>query len=141
MNHETTDGTSDDAESDLRSPVRNLLNHFVLSVISKCSGGQVFTVEFWGTMKREVSGGGTGATIEFLNGAQLAAGKATADANGYYRVELPPGEYLYRVRAEGYRTEDAGRGLRLTVSSGFAIFNPALVKGADVAEPKPVRPR
>lgn len=81
-----------------------------------------------------------GATVEFLNGAQSSAGKATADENGYYRVELPPGEYLYRVRAEGYRTEDAGRGLRLTVSSGFAIFNPALVKGADVAEPKPIRP-
>jgi hypothetical protein len=77
------------------------------------------------------------AKIEFQNrsGAKVAA--ATADKNGYYKVDLPPGEYLYKVEAPGYRKEEAGRGIRLEQSEGYAIFNLALTQGKTDPNRKP----
>ena len=72
-----------------------------------------------------------GAEIEFRNGAHAKVASAVADENGYYRIDLPPGEYFYRIQAGGYRTEEAGRGMRLSNSQGYSVFNLALTKGQD----------
>lgn len=81
-----------------------------------------------------------GAQIEFQNGSQTTVGTAVADQAGYYRIDLPPGDYRYRIQAAGYRTEDAGRGLRLTNSQGYAVFNLAMTQGTDEPDRQPPVP-
>jgi hypothetical protein len=78
-----------------------------------------------------------GARIQFqtLSGSQVA--EMTSDGNGYYKVDLPAGEYLYKIEAKGYRKEDRGRGMRLSQSQGYAIFNLSLTKGTDDPNRKP----
>src|SRR6185436_3775782 len=70
-----------------------------------------------------------GAKIEFQSRAGAKVAQVAADKDGYYKVNLPPGEYLYKIEAPGYRKEDAGRGMRLEQNQGYAIFNLALTKG------------
>ena len=81
-----------------------------------------------------------GAQIEFQNGSHARVASALADPNGYYKVDLPPGEYYYRIHADGYRTEEGGRGMRLSNSQGYAVFNLALTKGQDDQDRKPPVP-
>jgi hypothetical protein len=92
---------------------------------------------FSATTKRELCWASFPAPNQFKNrsGAQVA--QTAADKNGYYRVDLPPGEYLYEIEAEGYRKEDAGRGMRLQQSQGYAVFNLALTKGKTDPNRKP----
>jgi hypothetical protein len=78
-----------------------------------------------------------GAKIEFQNRGGAKVAQTTADKDGYYKVDLPPGEYLYKIEAAGYRKEAAGRGMKLTQSESYAIFNLALTKGQDDATRKP----
>ncbi len=78
-----------------------------------------------------------GAKIEFQGAGSGKAAETTADKNGYYKVDLPPGDYLYKIEATGYRKEDAGRGMKLTQSEGYAIFNLAVTKGQDDPNRKP----
>ncbi len=78
-----------------------------------------------------------GAKLVFRSAGGAPVAEKSADANGYYKVDLPPGEYNYEIDAPGYRKEDAGRGMRLTQSQGYAIFNLALTKGEDDPARKP----
>jgi len=78
-----------------------------------------------------------GAKIQFETASGAAAGNTVSDANGYYKLDLPPGEYLYKIDAAGYRKEDRGRGMRLAQSQGYAVFNLALTKGEDDPNRKP----
>src|SRR5262245_49409834 len=70
-----------------------------------------------------------GATVQFLNKAGKPAGGATTDKKGYYKVDLAPGTYTYKVRADGYKDEDAHRAITLTLSEGYAVHNVALIRG------------
>jgi hypothetical protein len=79
----------------------------------------------------------SGAKIEFQDGAKATVASTVSDQNGYYKADLPPGEYYYQIQAAGYRTEDAGRGLRLSNSQGYAIFNLAMTQGMDDPDRKP----
>src|SRR5262249_23655243 len=70
-----------------------------------------------------------GATVQFLNKAGKAAGSAATDKKGYYKVNLAPGTYTYKVHADGYKDEDAHRAITLTLSEGYAVHNVALIRG------------
>jgi hypothetical protein len=78
-----------------------------------------------------------GAKIEFQNQSGAKVAQTAADDKGYYKLDLAPGNYLYKIEAPGYRKEDAGRGMRLSQSQGYAIFNLALTKGQDDPNRKP----
>lgn len=78
-----------------------------------------------------------GAKIAFEKSSGAKVAETASDKNGYYKIDLPPGEYLYKIAADGYRKEDAGRGMRLAQSEGYAVFNLALTKGQDDPDRKP----
>ncbi len=70
-----------------------------------------------------------GAVIEVRRG-DAAAVTATADEFGSYRLEdLPAGEYRYRITAEGFATEDVGRGFALQETSEGLVLDFILTKG------------
>jgi len=70
-----------------------------------------------------------GANIEFKNQAGSVVARTTASPHGYYKVDLPPGQYLFSVKAAGYKDEDAGRGVRLKLSEGYSVLHFSLTKG------------
>jgi len=69
-----------------------------------------------------------GATIVFQNPPGVKIAQCKSDQNGYYKVDLPQGEYYYRIEAANYRTEDNGRGMRLEQTDGYAILNLSLTQ-------------
>ena len=80
------------------------------------------------------------AEVQFLRGNAVVA-EATTNASGYYKVNLAPGPYTYRVRASGYKSDDAGRRMRLQRSTGYVVREFILVKGQDPPDrvkPNPV---
>jgi len=94
--------------------------------------GRVFEVKEDGSVAGLVSG----AKIEFLNGTTT-----TTDATGFYKVELNPGSYVYKVTAPGFKDEDSGRGMQLQLSNGYAVYNFALTRGKnDPNNTPPLRP-
>lgn len=70
-----------------------------------------------------------GANIEFKNQAGSVVARTTASPHGYYKVDLPPGQYVFSVKAAGYKDEDAGRGVRLKLSEGYSVLHFSLTKG------------
>jgi len=70
-----------------------------------------------------------GANIEFKNQAGSVVARTTASPHGYYKADLPPGQYLFSVKAAGYKDEDAGRGVRLKLSEGYSVLHFSLTKG------------
>lgn len=81
--------------------------------------GRVFALDEAGHYAGVVEG----ASIEFKDQGGNVAAEATSAANGYYRVDLAPGRYTYKVEAEGYQTEDEGRGLVLDHSEGYEVHD------------------
>lgn len=81
-----------------------------------------------------------GATIEFTGQGGGSAAQTTSGANGYYRVDLPAGVYTYKITAEGYRTEDAGRGLEIQQSEGYVVHDFSLIRGESATEDEPAQP-
>ncbi len=81
-----------------------------------------------------------GAVVEFQNQALDVVATATADENGYYKANLSPGTYLYKVRAPGFRDEDVGRGVRLQLMDGLSVYNLSLTKGPRETTQKPPEP-
>jgi hypothetical protein len=82
-----------------------------------------------------------GAQIEFLDQTGNQVAQTTSGANGYYRVNLSPGVYRYRLQAEGYKAEDEGRGIALQRTSGLAVHNFSLIRGTtDPDRPVPEPP-
>ena len=69
------------------------------------------------------------ATIEFLDESGATAASAQSNAHGYYRTDLTPGRYYFRVEADGFRTEDAGRGILVNRSEGSLVQNFSLRRG------------
>jgi hypothetical protein len=89
--------------------------------------GRVFAL----TESSEMEGVVPGARLEFLAQGGGTVGRTTSDEDGYYRANLKPGTYIYRVRAPGFRAEDLGRGLLMEVTEGFAVYNFSLTPGSD----------
>lgn len=91
--------------------------------------------------KGEFVGVVAGAKITFESNSGKQIREAVSDANGYYKIELPTGEFRYKIVADGYRTEQSGRGLILAQGEGFSIANLSLTKGIDdprkLINPKP----
>jgi len=81
-----------------------------------------------------------GAAIELTNQAGQVVGSATADAQGAYRLDAPAGTYTYKVRAQGYRDENVGRGFQLRLSEGYSVYNFSLTKGKAGPNPAPQVP-
>lgn len=78
-----------------------------------------------------------GAKIEIKGSTGQAAAQATADARGFYKIDLSPGTYTYKVHAAGFKDEDVGRGITLKLSEGYAVYNFSLVKGETSPDRKP----
>ncbi|MBN2473387.1 MAG: carboxypeptidase regulatory-like domain-containing protein, partial [Pirellulales bacterium] len=79
-----------------------------------------------------------GATIELQNQAgQVVASQLTTDQNGYYRADLDPGVYYYRVSAPGFKDEDVKRGITSKLSDGYAVWDFFLTPGDDDREEPP----
>lgn len=81
-----------------------------------------------------------GATIEFKGQGGDSAAQTTSGDNGYYRVDLPAGVYTYKITADGYRTEDEGRGLEIQQSEGYVVHDFSLIRGESEAEEQPPQP-
>ncbi|MDX1930958.1 MAG: carboxypeptidase-like regulatory domain-containing protein [Pirellulaceae bacterium] len=81
--------------------------------------------------KGEFVGVVAGAKITFESNSGKQLKEAVSDTNGYYKIELPTGEFRYKIVADGYRTEQSGRGLRLAQGEGFSVANLSLTKGLD----------
>src|SRR5262245_36293382 len=79
-----------------------------------------------------------GARVEFKRPDGRSVARLTTDAHGYYKTDLLAGSYLYTVEAPGLRPENVGRGLTLTRSQGYAVYNFTLVK--DDGSPPPEKP-
>jgi len=96
--------------------------------------GRVFALDDTGL----ITGIVPGAAIEFKDQAGRSAARLTADKNGYYQTELPPGIYVFKVHADGFKDEDAGRAITLKRSDGYAVHNFSLSKGKTDPKHKPV---
>src|SRR5262249_22764819 len=92
--------------------------------------GRVLTQEGNGRLRAVA-----GARVEFKRADGKPAARVTADAHGYYKADLIAGSYRFTVEAPGLRLENVGRGLTLTLSQGYAVFNFTLVKDDGSAPP------
>ncbi len=97
--------------------------------------GRVLRLEAMG----RITGVVPGAVLEFKSLAGSVR-RATADKDGYYKIDLPPGKYTYKVQAAGFRDEDAGRGITLTLSEGYAVQNFFLGAGKNDPGRRPPQP-
>ena len=95
--------------------------------------GRVFALDESG----QTTGTVPGAKIEFRSLSGAARTPATAGANGYYRIDLPPGRYTYKVTAAGFQDEDQGRGIALELTDGYAVYNFSLIKGENPEQRRP----
>ncbi|MBC8871455.1 MAG: carboxypeptidase regulatory-like domain-containing protein [Planctomycetes bacterium] len=77
------------------------------------------------------------AAIEITNQAGVVVARTNSGETGYYRIELPPGQYLYKVTAAGYKDEDKGRGFALQLTTGLAVYDFTLTKGKNDPDRKP----
>ena len=78
-----------------------------------------------------------GAKVEFLDANGKPAYSATSDEAGYYSVgPLPAGDFnyalTYKVTAEGYRSEDDGRGFEVAADGEVHVMDFVLTQGKDV---------
>lgn len=94
--------------------------------------GRVFALDENG----QTTGTVPGAKIEFRSLSGAAQSPATAGPNGYYRIDLPPGRYTYKVTAAGFQDEDQGRGIALELTDGYAVYNFSLIKGKNPEQRK-----
>ena len=85
------------------------------------------------------AGAVSGATIEFKSNGGGAATTATTDQAGRYQVNLPEGQYRYKIEASGFRDEDQQRGISLALPKGYAIYNFSMIR--ETEEQPPAQPR
>ena len=77
----------------------------------------------------------SGATIQFMDQTGKVVARITVGSNGYYRAQLPPGKYYYRVTADGFKDQDQGRAIALELSDEYAVYNFSLTKGNNEKRP------
>ncbi len=78
-----------------------------------------------------------GALIEIKSQGGATVAKTNSGKTGYYRLTLPPGNYYFKVTADGYKEEDEGRGFALQLSEGLAVYNFTLTKGPTDSDSEP----
>ncbi len=70
------------------------------------------------------------ANVEILSEDNSHAGTARTYETGFYQITgLQPGKYLYRVSADGYTSEDAGRGVSIPEGGDGFVLDFILTKG------------
>lgn len=70
------------------------------------------------------------ATVEILSEGNSPAGTATTNETGFFQITgLQPGSYLYRVSADDYTSEDAGRGVTIPNGGDGFVLDFILTKG------------
>lgn len=87
--------------------------------------GRVYALDEQGRAAGVVAG----ATIQFKNEAGTVVAETTSSASGYYRVDVAPGRYRYTIEAEGFKSEDQGRGIALSLIDGYAVHDFSLTRG------------
>ncbi|MBN1912057.1 MAG: carboxypeptidase regulatory-like domain-containing protein, partial [Pirellulales bacterium] len=95
--------------------------------------GRVYALDKSGKIIGNVSG----AKIELKNQAGAVVATVTSGQNGYYKVDLPAGQYFYKVTAPGYKDEDKGRGFTLQRSDQGHIYDFWLIQGPNDPDKKP----
>lgn len=95
--------------------------------------GRVYALDKSG----KIIGNVNGATIELKNQAGAVVATITSGQNGYYKADLPAGQYFYKVTAAGYKDEDKGRGFTIQKSDQGHIYDFWLVKGPNDPNKKP----
>ncbi len=70
-----------------------------------------------------------GARIEALGPGGDVVASTSSNAKGQFKLSLSPGRFFYRVKAEGYRDEDAGRGFEIKRADQMEVFHFALTRG------------
>lgn len=96
--------------------------------------GRVYALDEQGKSAGVVAG----ATIQFKNEAGAVVAETTSATNGYYRLDLAPGRYRYTIEAEGFKVEDQGRGIALSLTDGYAVHDFSLTRGKrDPAQQRP----
>ncbi len=64
------------------------------------------------------------AKVDLFKSDKSAAGSATADETGFYQITgLKPGTYTYKVSANGYAPDEAGRGMAIPAGGEGMIFD------------------
>lgn len=64
------------------------------------------------------------AKVDLFKSDKSAAGSATADETGFYQITgLKPGTYTYRVSANGYAADEAGRGMVIPDGGEGVVFD------------------
>ncbi len=77
-----------------------------------------------------------GAKLELLDADGKPAASAESNPNGYYRfTNLKPGTYRYKLAAQGYATDDAGRGLVVPAAGAFAHHFVLTLGGGTAGKP------
>ncbi|TWU46664.1 carboxypeptidase regulatory-like domain-containing protein [Rubripirellula reticaptiva] len=79
-----------------------------------------------------------GAKIEVLKPGGEVVTTTTSNPQGMFKIELPVGQYYYRVHADGFKDEDEGRGFEVKRNGQMELFHLALTKGEN--DPDRVRP-
>ncbi len=95
--------------------------------------GRVYALDKSGKIVGNVSG----ATIELKNQAGAVVATITSGQNGYYKADLPAGQYFYKVTVAGYKDEDKGRGFTIQQSDQGHIYDFWLVKGPNDPQKQP----
>ncbi|HDY66064.1 MAG TPA: hypothetical protein ENH84_07540 [Phycisphaerae bacterium] len=103
------------------------------SRVSEGVHGRVYALDESGKIIGNVSG----ATIEVKNQAGAVVATITSAQHGYYKADLSPGQYFYKVTAPGYKDEDKGRGFTLQRNDRGHIYDFWLVKGPNDPNKKP----
>lgn len=77
-----------------------------------------------------------GARIDLLDKAGRPAATATTNRIGYYEIAtLAAGNFTYRVKADGFMEENAGRGFTMPASPRPFVLDFVVSRGATIASP------
>jgi hypothetical protein len=93
------------------------------------------------TPQGRIVGMAPNAKVELFDEAGKLIAAAQSNASGYYRTPLAPGRYYYRVTAQGFRTENSGRGFEHRLINGYSLKSFALVRGQSSPEDGNISPQ
>jgi len=99
--------------------------------------GRVFALDQKGEKITDIV---SGATIQFTDQAGGPVATATSSRIGYYRANLTPGVYYYKVTAKGFKDENSRRGVGAQLTVGYGIYNFSLTPGPNDPDKKPPQP-
>lgn len=121
----------------LRAAVASLMLLAAITGAARAAGPGLHGCVFSLGEKGRLTGVVPGANLDFTNQAGVQVASTTSGPDGYYKIDLAPGTYFFKITAPGYKDEDSGRGLTLVRSEGYAVHNFSLVKGTSDPQRKP----